>query len=117
MTLDSAAGGDVRREHRVGRRRPARAGCAAQVRVGALGLGPDLGAGLIDVSENGACVRVKTALASGAQVELKLAGPGRGKPVTVMGTVCWCRPDGGRFMAGVRLARRLTYSEMGDLAR
>jgi hypothetical protein len=105
------------RNNRLGRRRAARAGGVAEVRLGALGLGPDLGAGLVDVSEDGACVRVKVAVASGAQVELKLAGPGRGKPVVVKGTVCWCRPDGGRFAAGVRLAGRLVHAELSDLAR
>jgi len=89
----------------------------AEVRLGALGLGPDLGAGLDDVSEDGLCVRVKAAVAPESQVEVRLAGPGRGKPVAVRGAVCWCRPDGGRFAAGVRLARRLTHSELSELAR
>ena len=117
MVSDPPAGESAVKPNRVGRRRPAKSGGVAELRLGAMGLGPDLGAGLVDVSEDGACVRVKAAIAPGAQVELKLAGPGRGKPVAIKGTVCWCRPDGGRFVAGVRLARRLTHAEMSELAR
>jgi hypothetical protein len=117
MVLDPGIDEAAPRNNRLGRRRAAKAGGVAELRLGALGLGPDLGAGLVDVSDDGACVRVKAAVAQGAQVELKLAGPGRGKPVAIRATVCWCRPEGGRFLVGVRLARRLTHSEMSELAR
>jgi PilZ domain len=117
MVLDPTPGAESRRDNRLGRRRPAKTGCVAEVRLGALGLGPDIGAGIIDVSEDGACVRVKAALQAGAQVEVRLTGPGCRKPVSVFATICWCRPDGKGFLAGLRLRRRLTHTELADLSR
>jgi hypothetical protein len=100
MVLDPPEGESAAKPNRVGRRRPARAGGVAEVRLGALGLGPDLWAGLVEVSEDGACVRVKAALATGAQVELKVAGPGRGKPVAVRGRSAGAAPTAGGSWPG-----------------
>lgn len=105
------------REKRLGRRRPARSGARVQFRRGALGLGPDLAVGLLDVSEDGARVRLKGAVDPGSEAEVLLARPGGGKPIKGMCEVRWCRPDGDGFLAGLRLRRRLSHADLLDLAR
>lgn len=107
-----------RRNHRLCRRRPPRSGVRVECRRGALGLGPNLAAGLLDVSEGGAGVRLTAPAGIGEEVEVVLARPGGGRPVRGLGDVRWCQPAAdGTYRAGVRLRRRLTHADLLDLCR
>jgi hypothetical protein len=100
------------------RRRPARGGARVEVRRGDLGLGPNLAAGLVDVSEDGAGVRLKAEVAVGDEVTIGLGRPGGGKMLANKGLVRWCRPDpAGGYQVGLSLRRRLTHADLMDLAR
>lgn len=105
-------------EKRISRRRPARSGARAEVRKGVLGLGSDLGSELIDVSEDGLCVKLKAPLDAKQEVEVILRGPGVGKATKCTAEVCWCRPEpAGMYQVGLRLRSRLSYAILTDLAR
>jgi hypothetical protein len=106
------------KERRIGARRAALAGVRAEVHRGSLGLGPDLGLTLLDVSGDGIRVRLRSPLRPGEGVEVTLWPPGETSNVRSRGRVIWCRPapDWG-FTAGVRLRRHLTADEIAGLAR
>jgi PilZ domain len=104
------------RNKRLLRRRPPRSGVKAEVRRGGTGLGPDLGLGLIDLSEDGLGLRLRAAARPGEEVEVVLLRSWNGKPLKVRAEVRWCRPDpDGSFLSGVRLRRRLCRREFQDL--
>jgi hypothetical protein len=103
--------------HRISRRRPVTRRVGVILRKGALGLGPNLALNLIDVSEDGLGVRIKSALAAGDEVEVELSPPGVRKPYKRVGEVRWCRKaDDETFLIGVRLQKRLTFTELNELA-
>ena len=105
-------------DHRIGRRRAIKRRVGVSVRSGSLGLGPDLGGGLVDASEDGLGIRLKGAVTAGQEVTIEISLPGVSKPFRVVAEVRWCRPNmDGSFLAGVRLRRRLPYASLTDLTR
>jgi hypothetical protein len=105
------------RPDQLGRRYQAKVGARAEVRRLA-DMSVDLGAGLANLSEEGACVRVTVPMATGEKVELRLRRAGARRRLKVEAEIRWCRPlGGGLYIAGVRLARHLTPAEVADLAR
>lgn len=81
-----------------------------------MGLGPDLAAGLIDVSEDGLCVRLKAPLPVRSEAEVAFEKVGTNRPVKVLAEVRWCvtDPDGG-VRAGLQFRKRLLYTQLADL--
>jgi hypothetical protein len=103
---------------RLGRRWVARFGARAEVRRLGPPLGPDLGAGLVDVSTDGARVRLTAPAEIGEEVRVRLRRKGTRKSTDLMAEIRWCQPEGGGvYLAGLRLCRRLTPAELADLAR
>ena len=103
---------------RLGRRWTARAGSKAEVRRLGPPLGPDLGAGLVDVSADGARVRLTAPAEVGQEVRVRLRRKGTRKSTDLMAEVRWCQPEGGGlYLAGLRLCRPLTPAELAELAR
>ena len=78
-------------------RRSRRSAPWGKVRVtcqrGAVGLGPNLALGLLDVSETGVRLRVKDSLRPGRVVALGLEGPSNSRPLTRLGTIIWSVPS------------------------
>ena len=104
--------------HRLARRRAITRKIGIEYRKGAMGLGPNLAVGLLDVSEDGLGVRIKVAVEPGDEAEVVLTSPGTRKAYKLLCEVRWCRDAGdGTFLAGMRLRRRLAYAELSDLAR
>ena len=68
-------------------RRPPRGATKVVCRKGTLGLGPNLGVRLLDVSEGGVRLLVKTELVKGDGVEVVLVPPAGGKDVVRRGEV------------------------------
>jgi hypothetical protein len=100
-------------ERRLAERFRARPGSAGEVRVGWIGGGPDLGAGLVDVSAEGLQVLVRAPVRAGDRVLVGLTPPQFGWAVArVPAEVRWYA--GGR--AGVRLIRPLTEADLEKLA-
>jgi hypothetical protein len=103
---------------RPGRRRPARPGAGVGVRRRGPGPALELAEGLVDVSSDGVGVRLDVSMIPGEAVEITLQRPGATRPLVLPGEVRWCRPAaGGRYLAGLRLSRPLTPSELDGLAR
>jgi hypothetical protein len=106
------------RERRTSVRRVPRHGVRIVLRAGTLGLGPDLATGLVDVSEDGLCVQVKSPLKPGSDAEIVLDKVGTSRPMKLVADVRWCAPDAANgYRAGLRLRRRLPYKELVDLAK
>jgi hypothetical protein len=86
------------------------------LRSGTLGLGPNLAASLLDVCEDGICVRVTAALAPESEAEVVLDKVGSSRPLKLVADVRWCLGDpAGGFRAGLRFRRRLPYKDLVDL--
>jgi hypothetical protein len=103
---------------RLGRRWLARAGVRTEVRRESPPDMADLGLGLIDVSADGARVRLTAPLELGEEVRVRLRRRGAKKALEVIAETRWCRPEGGGvYVAGLRLRRRLTPAELAHLAR
>jgi hypothetical protein len=101
-----------------GRRRPARPGAGVEVRRSGQARGPDLADGLVDLSADGLGVRLEVQMVSGEVVDLILRPPGVAHAVHRSGQVRWCRPAaGGRYLAGISLARPLNQAEVDGLTR
>jgi hypothetical protein len=103
---------------RLGRRWLARRGVRTEVRRESPPDMADLGLGLIDVSADGACVRLTAPVERGEEVRVRLRRRGSKKAVEIIAETRWCRPEGGGvYVAGLRLRRRLTPAELTQLAR
>ena len=86
--------------------------------AGAMGMGPDLALGLIDVSTSGVQVRLAGPLHPGEKVQVALWPPRGARAARGLAVVRWCRTaDGGMVLAGVQLCERLTRSDLDKLAR
>lgn len=81
-----------------------------------MGLGPNIGVALVDVSQIGACIVMKAELSPGEEVELALTGPGQNRPLKVNATVARTldKSDLG-WPTGLRFRRYLTYPELQSL--
>lgn len=104
-------------ERRAARRRLARSGVRAELRRGILGMGPNLAVGLVELSETGARLRLKTTVQAGEEVEVALWPPVGLRSLRGPATVRWGRPArDGTYLVGVRFRRRLAASDMAHLA-
>jgi hypothetical protein len=113
MALPSAT---QRAAGRTGDRRPARPGSRAEVRRAAAADGADLGAGLTDVSADGAGVRLTAPAAVGEPLDVGLVRPDGQPAARTRAAVLWCRPiGGGLYAAGLAFDRRLGLTELADL--
>jgi hypothetical protein len=105
-------------DHRFGPRKAVTRKVDLAVRSGVSGLGPDLGAGLVDMTQDGLGILLKEPVPVGTDVTIDLSLPGMDKPLRVLAEVRWCRPRGdGTFRAGVRLQRRLSNPTLTNLTR
>jgi hypothetical protein len=103
--------------HRISRRRVVTRKVGIVLRKGAMGLGPNLGVALLDASEDGLGVRIKGPLVQGDEIEVELSPPGVRKTYKRLGQVRWCRDVGdGTFVIGIKLQKRLAFTELNDLA-
>lgn len=81
---------------------------------GSLDLGQNLAVTLHDISEAGARLLLKSALAPGQDVLLLLESMGHSRPVKISGTVAWAIPSNDAFLTGIRFQKYLPYE---DIAR
>src|SRR5215212_2371462 len=109
---------DNTRNRRTSRRRPPRAGVKVAVRAGTMGLGPDLAAGVIDVSEDGLCLHLKAPLPVRTEAEVTFEKIGAGRPIKMVAEVRWCVTDAdGGHRAGFQFRHRLPYTQLQDFSR
>jgi hypothetical protein len=83
-----------------------------------MGLGPNVALALLDVSEHGACLRLKAPCTVGREVQVTLDTVGRRRPLELPGVVVWAvEAAAGGWCVGVRFEKRLRHYELQDLAR
>jgi hypothetical protein len=99
-------------------RRIPKSGTRVVCRKGTLGLSPNLALSLIDLSEWGVSLLIKGTLRQGDEVEVALSAPGCGRDIVRFGDVVWtlAGPDG-TCRVGVRLQKRIEFSQLQDLGR
>jgi hypothetical protein len=81
--------------------------------------GTDVALSLVDVSQDGAGLRLRTPVRPGEETYLDLYPPGGVDLVLVRrrAAVVWCRPEAGTaFRAGVRFTSQLTAEDLRVLA-
>jgi len=83
-----------------------------------LDLGPNLALGLLDISETGLGLRLKSALEKGVEVTITLEGAILVKGISRSARVVWCYPtnNDAEFLVGVTFEKRLPYAEYALLA-
>jgi hypothetical protein len=104
---------------RITRRKTLKRGVDVSVRKGTLGLGPNLAVAGLEISDDGIQVRIRSELKPGDEVEVRLTGIGRSKPVPLIADVRWCRPDdadpnGKMFLLGAMFRHRLTHAQLAE---
>jgi PilZ domain len=94
-------------------RLPAPPTARAMVRLGDPDTGTDVALGLVDVSEDGAGLRLRTAVRPGEVTYLALTPPDGTALIRRRAAVVWCQSMGtGSFRAGVRFRRRLSAEDL-----
>jgi hypothetical protein len=85
---------------------------------GALGLGSNIAVSVLDVSENGIRLLVKTALEPDQEIVIRLEGLGqRPHPLKLAASVMWCVPTAdGNFCVGTKFQRTLQYADLHAIA-
>ena len=108
----------ARTERRRVPRLPAPLAARASVYLGNPDAGTDVALSLVDVSEDGAGLRLRTAVRPGEDAYLDLC-PGSGTgAIRREAAVVWGRPVGpGSFRAGVRFRERLTAEDLRVLVQ
>src|SRR4051794_33143026 len=94
------------------RRKPGKRSLRVTFLPGTTGLGANLAAAAVDVSEAGMAMVTTAALVTGQEVSVTL-DPGPGRPIQREAEVVWCRPQaGGGFQVGLRFRQRLEYADV-----
>jgi hypothetical protein len=103
---------------RAAARRPPRGGSKIICATGKYGLGPNVAVSVLDVSETGIRLVVKTALTAGSEIEVGLASPVDRRPTSMPAEIIWCVPlADGKFCVGARFARPLKYALLQAFSR
>ena len=98
------------------RRRP-RGSVKVECRRGSYGLGPDLAATTLDLSDTGARLIVTQSLDVMGEVEILIAGYGMGKPLKRIAYIRWqVKLEDGQFCVGAEFQKRLDYRAWQNLA-
>ena len=82
-----------------------------------LGLGPNIGVRVLDISETGVRLVVSEEMALGREFELELEGPGS-RPLKMLANVVWCiKTENGGYCIGACFQKVLPYATLGALTR
>jgi hypothetical protein len=101
-----------RAESRRLRRRETKPGVQVTCRPGSHGLGADLALSVLDISEEGARLRLKAPLQPGQEVEVTLQGVGTPRPVRMPARVAWSvAAADGSHCVGLAFEKTLTYRD------
>lgn len=100
------------------KRMPARTSVTIEVRKGAMGLGANIAAQFLDISEGGVRVVLKSDLPKQTEVEITLTGHGIRKPIKRIAVVCWSvKLDSGQFAMGFNFDKRIPFQDVTNFAR
>jgi hypothetical protein len=102
---------------RLSRRQLPKGGTEVTCLKGSLGLGVSLALAVLDLSETGIRLVLKTPLEKKQEIEVSLTKPGSGRPFKVAADVMWSQPTAEGYRIGARFRRRLSYAELQELCR
>ena len=103
------------RDKRVTRRKPTKRGVSVACRRGLSGLGRDILANVLDISETGICLEVNEEMIRGEMAEIELTGVGRSKPMKIPCEVRWViDEDGEIFSVGLQFRKKIPYAELAN---
>jgi PilZ domain len=103
---------------RTSKRMFTRTSVAVELRKGALGLGANIAAQLLDISEGGVRVIIKAPLQAKDEVEITLTGHGIPKALKRLAVVCWVfKLESGMYATGFNFEKRLRYSDVTSIAK
>ena len=87
-----------------------------ECRKGIMGLGPNVGLGLWDISQTGACIVTKVGIGTEDEVELVITTTGLPRPMKMVGDVVWVEPlDKEKQSVGVRFHKAISFAELSKL--
>jgi PilZ domain len=99
------------------RRQAAKGSTRVKAYSNAHGLGHNVAAAVLDVSEAGARLLLTVKLAEGAEFELNFESAGS-RPIKLLAIVVWSMESAdGRFVTGVRFQKALSYADLQALSR
>ncbi len=100
-------------DHRRMRRRSTKMTTTVICRKGTLGLGPNRGVRVFNISEDGIELLVSEAMEKGDEIEVSLTPLGVSKAIVRLAIVVWCSPhEGDQFLVGAKFFAPLTYTDM-----
>jgi hypothetical protein len=109
---------DQTKNRRKAMRKTPRGTAKVECRRGSSGLGKNLVAQFLDLSEGGARLVVSEALAPKQEVEVLIFGASQSKPLKRLANVCWLLAlEGGNFCVGLEFQKRLLFAEVSQNAR
>ncbi len=83
---------------------------------GAMDMGPNLAVSLLDLSESGARLILKSSLEKGQEVTLTLEGMTHSRPLKALGNIIWAvATQDGNCCVGIQLGKYLPYQEIAKL--
>lgn len=99
------------------RRRP-RSTAKLECRRGSLGLGANVAVDLLDISESGMRLVVRSGLQPHDEVEIVLQDYGQRSAVKRLASVCWCLPlQDGRFCVGVSFEKWISFADIQQVSK
>jgi hypothetical protein len=102
---------------RASRRQRPKGSTRAYATRNALGLGANIAAGVLDISETGVRLLLQVELPSGREFEVTLESVAS-RPIRRVAQVVWCVGTAdGRFCVGARFSKAIAYVELQGLAR
>jgi hypothetical protein len=98
-------------KYRAPRRPPKRSTKVRAYRNG-MGFGPNIGIGVLDISETGVRLSLKEELPVGREFELTLEGPGS-RPVRIHGRVVWIiKAEDGTYAMGASFEKSIAWADV-----
>jgi hypothetical protein len=100
------------------RRTPVCGAARVECRKGRLGMGPDLTLKVLDISETGASLIVKTAIRETDELEIRISAPSFSRPLQCLAEVVWsvALADGSHGI-GVNFTKALSTAERQRLSK
>jgi hypothetical protein len=95
------------------RRQPPRNSTKVSYFKGSMGLGPNQAVEVLDISESGVGLLVKSAFKKGQELEIILESLGHRRPVCIKAEVAWCvEITECKYCLGAKFLRPLNYADL-----
>jgi hypothetical protein len=108
----------AQKERRTARRWGPKSSTKITCYKGTLGLGRNLAVSVLDLSETGIRLLIKSSLDRNQEVEIGLLSQHQSRPVKLLANIAWCVPAvDGNYCVGAAFQRSLNYSDFLAFSR